>query len=157
MSNPTSSHSPLVGFMADGLPLYGPRAAGGALPSDLDACNGHASDLGFYHYHATTNAPYLPGCLRGCVTKSYGWSFGGSSCSKAASKLGGAWCVAPETVYLVCLLYAGFACFRRMCSLNALLSILVPMLYPQLSTTMEASRAPSLCSVMLVYHTIVLL
>merc|ERR1712007_355295 len=50
---------------ADGVPLYGLLGSNGTEPSDLDNCNGHASDLSFYHYHATRHYPYLIGCLRG--------------------------------------------------------------------------------------------
>ena len=54
----TAAHSPLVGFMADGIPIYGPAGTNGEAPSDLDACNGHASDdFDFYHYHMTSVYP----------------------------------------------------------------------------------------------------
>jgi len=59
------SHSLLLGFLADGVPLYGLYGKDGTEPSDLDACNGHSSDLGFYHYHAIRTFPYIVGCLRG--------------------------------------------------------------------------------------------
>ena len=87
MTNDASSHSPIVGFLADGIPIYGPRGANGAIPSDLDECNGHDSDQPFYHYHATTNAPYLVQCLKGCVFRRLGWSnIGTNICKKASSK-----------------------------------------------------------------------
>jgi hypothetical protein len=44
--------------MYDGHPIYGPKGADGDLPSDLDDCNGHASDLDYYHYHMTSTYPY---------------------------------------------------------------------------------------------------
>ncbi|CAI5506584.1 unnamed protein product [Closterium sp. Naga37s-1] len=66
-------HSPLVGFLADGIPLYDPCGAGGALPSGLDECGGHVGDgssstgePAFYHYHASSTAPYTVACLKGC-------------------------------------------------------------------------------------------
>jgi hypothetical protein len=87
-----TAHSPIMGYMLDGIPIYGPRGANGNVPTDLDSCGGHASDSGNggkYHYHykpvkgsmpdyttplSTANAaaagagwPYTPGCLRGCV------------------------------------------------------------------------------------------
>ena len=80
--------------MVDGIPLYGPLGDGGNVPTDLDACGGHASDGGNggnYHYHMkpvtgawpdpatpfTTTAgigagfPYTPGCLAGCVPDAF--------------------------------------------------------------------------------------
>ena len=58
-------HSPLVGFMLDGIPIYGPQGAGGAIPTDFDECGGHASDLPFYHYHFKSQYPYSVDCLWG--------------------------------------------------------------------------------------------
>lgn len=66
----TNSHSPLVGFMVDGIPIYGPRNSSGMVPHDLDECGGH-TDLGFYHYHFKTTYPYSVECLRGCIEKKY--------------------------------------------------------------------------------------
>lgn len=45
------SHSLLLGFMADGIPIYGLHGSDGKPPADLDMCKGHATDLGIYHYH----------------------------------------------------------------------------------------------------------
>lgn len=79
-------HSLLVGFMADGIPLYGFHGSDGLVPNNLDECNGHASDLGFYHYHATTTYPYTAECLMGCLHQSSGWStqLNGQSCTPAS-------------------------------------------------------------------------
>ena len=66
-------HSLLAGFMADGIPIYGFNGKDGTPPADLDECNGHASDLGFYHYHASTTYPYTAECLKGCLEGS-GWA-----------------------------------------------------------------------------------
>lgn len=86
----TTAHSPLVGFMADGIPIYGPRGNNGAIPTDLDTCNGHDSDLAFYHYHTTTDAPYVVQCLKGCVSKWLGWlTLGKFTCKRASSKFYG--------------------------------------------------------------------
>ena len=63
--------SPLVGFMADSIPIYGPKGANGSLPEGLDQCNGHASDLPFYHYHFTSNYPYAVDCLWGQLDGSW--------------------------------------------------------------------------------------
>ena len=60
----------LIGVLLDGYPVYGPRESGGALPTGLDTCNGHThatADFpsGTYHYHVTTNSPYISGCFAG--------------------------------------------------------------------------------------------
>jgi hypothetical protein len=63
-------HAPLLGIMVDGVPLYGALGDGGAVPTDLDDCNGHRDTSNpFYHYHVTANMqyPYLMNCLRGCL------------------------------------------------------------------------------------------
>jgi len=92
----TSSHSPILGYMLDGIPTYGPLGDAGAQPTDLDECGCHASDSGNngqYHYHTrpitgtwpdpatpvtrdvaatlTGGYPYNPACLRGCVPDPY--------------------------------------------------------------------------------------
>lgn len=59
------SHSPLAGFMLDGIPIYGPKGASGLVPQDLDECGGHNSDLAFYHYHFKSAYPYSVNCLWG--------------------------------------------------------------------------------------------
>lgn len=75
-------HSPLVGFMADGIPIYGPR--GGLpvdVPSDLDRCGGHSGDgIDFYHYHFTTTYPYSVECLHGCVSSDWHSSLSPNQC-----------------------------------------------------------------------------
>ncbi|GAQ85383.1 hypothetical protein KFL_002320170 [Klebsormidium nitens] len=61
-------HSPLFGVMADGVPIYGPRGDWGQLPKNLDDCQGHKDTTHpYYHYHTTSNFPYLTTCLRGCM------------------------------------------------------------------------------------------
>ena len=59
-----SERSPKIGYAFDGIPIYGPRTAGGVKPDDLDACNGrNDSELGMYVYHITElTAPYIIGC-----------------------------------------------------------------------------------------------
>jgi hypothetical protein len=50
------AHSPLVAWALDGFPVYGVFGDNGALPTDLDECNGHSGDSGAnggYHYHIT--------------------------------------------------------------------------------------------------------
>ena len=65
-----SSKSALLGFMLDGLPLYGPLNVDGTTPTGLDACNGHSHATaeypgGIYHYHVLAAPPYLVGCYKG--------------------------------------------------------------------------------------------
>ncbi|CAI5484255.1 unnamed protein product [Closterium sp. Yama58-4] len=84
-------HSPLLGFLADGIPLYGPRGAGGELPSGVDECGGHVGDGSggepvFYHYHASSTAPYTVACLKGCVDSSDWGNVGSASCSQATKQ-----------------------------------------------------------------------
>jgi hypothetical protein len=67
----TQDDTALVGFARDGYPIYGDADQDGAVPSDLDACNGHTGATadfpdGVYHYHASsTVAPNLPTCIVG--------------------------------------------------------------------------------------------
>jgi hypothetical protein len=62
-----ASKSGLLGFLLDGFPVYGPEENGVAITSnDLDAYHGHnhaTADYpnGIYHYHFTSDAPYLNG------------------------------------------------------------------------------------------------
>lgn len=67
-------HSPVVGYAADGFPIYGNLGEGGVPLSnaDLDICHGHTHAITFngktvvmYHYHATHSFPYTVGCYRG--------------------------------------------------------------------------------------------
>jgi hypothetical protein len=65
-----SSPSALIGVLLDGFAVYGPQDSNGQRPSDLDSCNGHtAATADFttpaYHYHTTTQVPYIAGCFRG--------------------------------------------------------------------------------------------
>jgi len=68
------SHSPLVGYIADGFGIYGNLGEQGkALTNaDLDACHGHTHALTIngatvtqYHYHTTKEYPYTIGCYAG--------------------------------------------------------------------------------------------
>ena len=65
-----ASSSAFIGVLLDGFPIYGPTDANGGAPSGLDSCNGHmhaTADFpnGIYHYHVTTNTPYISGCFKG--------------------------------------------------------------------------------------------
>ena len=60
-SAPDGLHSPLIGWMLDGLPQYGPFSLGGTVPTDLDSCRSHSHAPYAMHYHAgfshdTTNS-----------------------------------------------------------------------------------------------------
>lgn len=71
-------HSPLVGIAFDGFGIYGPRDADGRAVTndDLDECHGHtgrAPDAAgaivtTYHYHITSEFPYVLGCFTGTPT-----------------------------------------------------------------------------------------
>lgn len=63
-----STKSGLMGFLLDGFPVYGPQEENGTTvnSSDLDAYHGHSHatvdfPAGIYHYHFTSDAPYLNG------------------------------------------------------------------------------------------------
>ncbi len=61
------SDSTLLGFLLDGFPVYGPVENGETVSnSDLDIYHGHFGvkedyPSGIYHYHFTSDAPYLNG------------------------------------------------------------------------------------------------
>lgn len=62
------SKSGLVGFLLDGFPVYGPQEENGntVISSNLDVYHGHTHATvdfpnGIYHYHFTSDAPYLNG------------------------------------------------------------------------------------------------
>lgn len=63
-------HSPLFGFMYDGIPIFGSQGDNGEYPTDLDACGGHVDKTyNFYHYHLPKDVsfPYTISCLKGCI------------------------------------------------------------------------------------------
>lgn len=67
LSTVKSTKSGLMGFLLDGFPVYGPEENGKVIVSnDLDAYHGHTHATtdypsGIYHYHFTSDAPYLNG------------------------------------------------------------------------------------------------
>ena len=78
-----TGHSPLIGFMADGIPLYGPYTKNSQIPTDLDQCGGHASDFyPYYHYHIPQNGnyPYTIQCLHGCLDGSVNKALNNQPC-----------------------------------------------------------------------------
>ncbi len=56
-----------IAFALDGFPIYGYTEPDGSLPVKLDAFNGHFSQGGHYHYHASKKYPYINGGMRGKV------------------------------------------------------------------------------------------
>ncbi|HEX6550048.1 MAG TPA: YHYH protein [Gammaproteobacteria bacterium] len=69
-----NQHSPVIGYAADGFPIYGNLGEDGVPLSDadLDECHGHTHAITFngktvvmYHYHVTNAFPYTLGCYRG--------------------------------------------------------------------------------------------
>lgn len=65
-----SGHSPIIGWAADGYPLYGKYDLDHAFPSDLDRCNGHEEPGLGYHYHSSPTFPYTIVCWHGEVDSS---------------------------------------------------------------------------------------
>ncbi|CAE8609826.1 unnamed protein product, partial [Polarella glacialis] len=59
------SHAPLLGFMMDGVPLFG--ALGTGSNASTDSCGGHSTDLPFYHYHASGDPDARGGRVLGCL------------------------------------------------------------------------------------------
>ncbi len=62
-----NGRSSLIGFLLDGFPVYGPEEDGASvLNDDLDDYHGHSHATpefpdGIYHYHITSDAPYING------------------------------------------------------------------------------------------------
>jgi YHYH protein len=68
------SPSAQFAYAFDGYAMYGTTDMDGKVPTDLDACNGHIGTTarnpeGEYHYHATSDFPNLPKCLKGVQAK----------------------------------------------------------------------------------------
>lgn len=62
-------HSALLGWMFDGVGLYGRYSEGGRVPTDLDDCGGHTHDINgtmTYHYHMPDAFPWTIGCFKAC-------------------------------------------------------------------------------------------
>ena len=63
----TKGKDVLLGFLLDGFPVYGPTENGTTVQNtDLDAYHGHTHSTadfpqGIYHYHITSNDPYING------------------------------------------------------------------------------------------------
>lgn len=63
----TSGNMPIA-FALDGFPVYGAKEPDGSSMLVLDSCHGHSINNGVYHYHGTTNYPYVVGAMRGKVS-----------------------------------------------------------------------------------------
>lgn len=61
-----------IAYALDGYPIYGYQQPGDPDFAPLDDLNGHRSQDGAYHYHATKTYPYLNGGFYGQVTKREG-------------------------------------------------------------------------------------
>ncbi|MFM2395317.1 MAG: hypothetical protein RLZZ546_3300 [Bacteroidota bacterium] len=57
-----------IAFAVDGFPVYGTKEPDGTNMNALDTCHGHNGTNGLYHYHGTTDYPYVIGALKGKVT-----------------------------------------------------------------------------------------
>jgi Raf kinase inhibitor-like YbhB/YbcL family protein len=58
-----------VAYALDGYPIYGPTEPDGSTPASLDAFQGHSTPRLGYHYHASTNYPYVMGGFHGEVVE----------------------------------------------------------------------------------------
>jgi YHYH protein len=68
------SPSAQFAYAFDGYAMYGTADMDGKVPTDLDSCHGHIgattrNPKGEYHYHATSDFPNLPKCLKGVQAK----------------------------------------------------------------------------------------
>jgi hypothetical protein len=57
-----------IAFALDGFAVYGSSEPDGSAMKSLDTCHGHVGTNGVYHYHGTSNYPYVVGAMRGKVT-----------------------------------------------------------------------------------------
>jgi hypothetical protein len=58
-----------IAYALDGFAIYGSKEPDGAAMKPLDTNHGHNGTDGVYHYHGTTNAPYMIGNMVGKVTE----------------------------------------------------------------------------------------
>ncbi len=64
-------HAAEIGIAMDGYKIMANTLIDGTAPSDLDACNGHATDADGYHYHAGAAGSNQ---ILGCMTAEFGCS-----------------------------------------------------------------------------------
>ena len=105
-----AGHSGLVAVLLDGRGVYGQYESTGVRPTDLDACGGHMgptpattvgadtypSTASTYHYHMTTEAPFVAGCF-GPVT-----SLAAAKALYPSCAAGGAACVCSSAATCTC-------------------------------------------------------
>ena len=58
-----------IAYALDGYPIYGPTEPDGSVPVGLDEFHGHTTPGLGYHYHASTNYPYVNGGFHGEVVE----------------------------------------------------------------------------------------
>ena len=63
----TTSGSKPIAFALDGFAVYGANEPNGTTMQTLDTCHGHIGSNGVYHYHGTSNYPYVIGAMKGKV------------------------------------------------------------------------------------------
>ena len=63
----TTSGLKPIAFALDGFAVYGTQEPNGSAMTSLDTCHGHVGTNNIYHYHGTTNYPYVVGAMRGKV------------------------------------------------------------------------------------------
>lgn len=64
----TTSGLKPIAFALDGFAVYGSKEPDGTMMAALDSCHGHIVANGVYHYHGTTDYPYVVGAMKGKVT-----------------------------------------------------------------------------------------
>lgn len=57
-----------IAYALDGFAVYGTKEPDGTAMTSLDTCHGHAIGNEAYHYHGTTNYPYVVGAMKGKVS-----------------------------------------------------------------------------------------
>jgi hypothetical protein len=57
-----------IAYALDGFAVYGAKEPDGTTMTSLDTCHGHAIGAEAYHYHGTTNYPYVVGAMKGKVS-----------------------------------------------------------------------------------------
>ncbi len=67
LSLSTTSGLKPIAFALDGFAVYGTKEPDGTNMQTLDTCHGHIYNNGVYHYHGTTNYPYVVGAMKGKV------------------------------------------------------------------------------------------
>jgi hypothetical protein len=56
-----------IAYAVDGFAVFGSKEPDGTSMMTLDTCHGHTVSNGVYHYHGTTDYPYVVGAMKGKV------------------------------------------------------------------------------------------